>query len=825
MSTKPVNAKDLNTSIATQPIIDFTPINHFTAIESKQDTNQATRSLSDFTPTLIDSPSEDAIHIDSDSITGSVDHTLLFKGSPHLQRNGLNITAQEMSYCPNTDEVSANGKVHAIQDRNILNADTFTINTQTQVANAQSVNYFFNQPPARGYADRLISTLNKQRILNDASYTSCPIGNNDWLLKAKTLVLDEINQIGIAKNMHLQFMDIPIFATPYFEFPLGKERRSGFLLPSATYSSQSGLDLSVPYYFNLANHYDATLTTRLMTRRGIQLNANARYLTPYLQGNLNIDALPYDHLQKKSRWGLFSNHTYQLNQDILKDNEPAYTETNEKTNEEVIDKHKDEQNTAKKPVHSNQLTAGINIERVSDSSFFADLSRSNDWASKTILPNELWIQHQSNWGNLRLRASTYQILQDNTNQTITPYTRLPVIDWQLHPIYLPKLGGVTLDFTAQLARFTHKTEPQGIRSYFIPEITKHWLNNWGFFKAKAKLNMAHYSQIKGDTYQGNSQFTRAIPILSLDTGLIFERTMPWFNTHYGKKMVQHTLEPRLYFVYAPFKDQSNVPIFDSALTTFGLEQIFSDNTFIGQDRIANAKHLTPAFSTQWIDPDTGLSVLKATLGRRYYFSPQRVNLYDTTLFNESFHGTITNNNNPHTLPSSSDWLFAATGQLSNKFYIDTALQYDQNQHEVVNSNYTFRYTPAAHHVLSISKRFTKHTKHAIDISTQWRFKTNHAILGKIGYSLGIPNENLERKMTESLLGYEYDAGCWLFRIAAKRYINTANETATSLAFQLELSGLTQSKSNTIHMLSNDIPGYVPFKANPKWKEDNLGTFE
>ncbi len=774
-----VSAQSLMPSTTIQAINDFTPIEVPPAIKSAQILDP----LPDFISIAPNILSEQATTIDADSIMGSTDNTLSFKGSAYLQRSDLTVKADQIDYCPNSSEVSAQGQVIAVQGKDVLRAKNFRLNTQTNVGYAQSTEYFFDKANARGNAASLTSTIDRQRILTNASYTSCPVGNNDWLLKANKIILNEATQTGIAKGMSLRFMDVPIFATPYFEFPLGKDRRSGFLSPSTAYGSQSGIDVSIPYYFNLAPHYDATLTTRLMSRRGIQLNTQARYLTQYLQGNITVDALPYDNLRRQRRWGLFTNHTYQspVNQQ-----------------------------------QANVLTAGINIERVSDESFFADLSRSANAASQTILPNELWLRHQSKWATVSMRAGQYQTLQDKNQSIIAPYSRLPIIDLQLNPILLPKLGNITFDFNAQFARFTHKTATQGIRAYAIPQISRNWITDWGFIKAKAKLNMAHYTQLKGLSYLGNGQFSRAIPVLSLDTGLIFERTIPWFNTKQGgQQTVKNTLEPRLYFVYAPFKDQTAVPIFDSALTSFGLEQIFSDNIFIGQDRISNAAHITPAFTTQWLNPNTGLTVLKATVGRRYYFQPQRVNLQ----------GVSTHSNTTDDTTTSSDWLFAATGQLFDSLHIDTALQYDQSRREIVNSSYTMRYTPAIHQVFSLSKRFTKDTKNAIDLSGQWRFASNHAFLGKLGYSLGMPSEKLDRKVTESLLGYEYDAGCWLFRVAAKRYINTTNVRATSFSFQLELSGLTQSKSNTVNMLANSIPGYIPFKAKPTWTYDAFRTFE
>jgi LPS-assembly protein len=447
---------------------------------------------------------------------------------------------------------------------------------------------------------------------------------------------------------------------------------------------------------------------------------------------------------------------------------------------------------------------------VSDNTFFADLSRSADSATRTNLPTELWARYQANWGEINTRASHYQTLQDVTNSIVPTYERLPVVNIQLRPVVWQNLGGLTFDFNAQAARYKHPTLTQGSRVYAVPQLSHAWLPNWGFIKSKVQLNMVHYAGLNGISYTNTDRFSRAIPIASLDTGLIFERKTAWFS-----KVATQTLEPRLYFVYAPFKDQSTVPVFDSALSSFSLAQIFSDNVFTGQDRIANARHITPALTTEWLDPNTGTTLFKATIGKRYYFEPQRITLTGPSLpANTSGGNTV----------ASSDWLIAAVGQPLTSLYIDAALQYDQTNREVVNSAYSVQYKPASRKLLSLSRRFTKDIQDAFDIAWQWRMAANHAVLGKLAYSLGVPSINLNRGLTESLLGYEYDAGCWVFRIAMNRYVNTANVKATSFYFQLDLSGLTQVSSGSLDTLKKAIPGYTPFEGTPTWTYDAFRSF-
>jgi LPS-assembly protein len=502
-----------------------------------------------------------------------------------------------------------------------------------------------------------------------------------------------------------------------------------------------------------------------MTRRGVQLTANGRYLTESLNGDARFDWLPKDQVLGDKRWGMFTHHHFR----------------------------------------SGNWSAGLNAERVSDNSFFDDLTKSINSAAQTSLPTELWARYRAPWGEINARASRYQTLQDATNSIVPAYDRLPVVNLALTP---QSWNGIQFEMPAQATRFAHTNLVQGNRVYAVPQATYDYRPEWGFVTGKLALNTALYSNLNSANYAGTSNFKRALPVASLDTGLVFERESSWF----GKKTTQ-TLEPRLYFLYVPFKDQAAAPLFDTAQSGFSFAQIFSDNVFTGQDRIADAKHITPALSSRWIDAASGAELFKATLGKRYYFDPQRVQLTGPSLPVSTNAGA-----------TSSDWLFAAAGQITQQISIETALQYDQTNKEVVNSAYTLRFNPSARQLVTLSKRFTKNNQDALDLSWQWRVSPFSAVMGRVAYSLGVPSANLAKGLTETLLGYEYDAGCWVFRVAANRYNTTANTKATSLYFQLDLSGLTQVGSGSLETLKRNIPGYLPFESKPSWTYDAFRPF-
>ena len=701
----------------------------------------------------------------SDSLSGNPEDKLELRGQVDIQRDNTRVTAQQVDYDVVADEVLAKGGVVLQRGKDVLRAPEFKINLNTNEGYALNPEFFYGLHNGRGNASKLEMSLDRRQTLSQASYTSCQPGQDDWLLSAKTLTLDENTQTGTAKGAVLRFFDVPVLALPHFEFALGKDRRSGVLPPTVGYNTLSGLDVSTPYYFNLANNYDATVTTRLMTRRGLQLTAQTKYLTEQVNGDARFDWLPNDWVKKSQRWGAFTHHTYR----------------------------------------SGAWSAGLNVERVSDNAFFADLTKSINAAAQTSLPTELWGRYQASWGELNARASRYQTLQDASNSIVPAYDRLPVVNVQLNPMVW---NGVQLDLHAQSTRFVHNSLIQGNRSYAVPQLSYAYKPEWGFANAKWALNTAHYSQLSGAAYTGVRSFNRALPMASLDTGLSFERKSNWFGTSSTQM-----LEPRLYFLYVPFKDQAQAPLFDTALSGFSFSQIFSDNVFTGQDRIADAKHITPAITSRWIDSGSGAELFKATLGKRYYFDPQRVQLTGPALAVQ-----------PNAKPTSSDWLFAAGGRISPVWSVDAALQYDETNKEVVNSAYTVRYNPSQRQLVTVSKRFTKSTQDALDVSWQWRVSPNSAVMGRAAYSLGVPSANLAKGLTETLLGYEYDAGCWVFRIAANRYNTTANTKLTSIYFQLDLSGLTQVGSGSLETLKRNIPGYLPFESKPTWTYDAFRPF-
>lgn len=705
------------------------------------------------------------IQAQADTMLGSPEGSIQLRGQVKVEQTGMSLRAPEADYDALTDTLNARGGVVLTRGKDVLRTPSLLMQLGTLSGSAVTPEFFLAKNNARGNAQKLEMSEWRTQTFTDVNYTSCKPGQNDWVLKADTLLLDENTDTAHAKGAVLRFFDVPIFALPYFEFPMGKERRSGWLPPSAGINSISGFEVTAPYYLNLAHNYDAILNTRLMSKRGVQLSADSRYLGAEMNGSLRAEWLPKDSIKDDKRWGLFTHHQYT----------------------------------------QGPFSAGLGFERVSDNTYFADLSRSASEAARTSLPGEWWARYQADWGTLSARVSKYQTLQDASNSIVPTYDRLPVVDLSLKPI---TWQGLQFNVQGQSTRFAHRTLVQGDRHYAVPQVHYDYKTDAGFIIPKLALNLAQYSNLNGGNYAGTGHFSRALPMASLDTGLVFERDTHWFG-----QRAQQTLEPRLYFLYVPFKDQANVPVFDSALSGFSFAQIFSDNVFSGQDRVADAKHVTPALTSRWISAQSGAELFKATLGKRYYFSPQRVQLSGPSLAV-----------NPSATTTSSDWLLAAQGQLPMNFSVDAAMQYDQTNKEIVNSAYTIKYNPSQRRLISVSKRFTKNAQDAVDLSWQWRLGAGSAVVGRVAYSLGVPAANLAKGVSETLLGYEYDADCWTWRIAANRYNTTANTKATSIYLQLNFTGLSQLSSGSKDILNRNIPGYQPFDGKNTWTYDPYRPF-
>ena len=525
--------------------------------------------------------------VEADRIDGQQDVELAAEGNAVLKRDGATLYADRIVYREVLDEVEAQGNVVLERGTDRISGPKARVRLDEQSGAIDQPAYVFQREVVRGGMSRPVTGSGDASVLHlegenqyrleDATWSTCQPADPDWYLRAGELDLDYDREIGVARRGTVVFQDVPIFYMPWIEFPLVARRKSGFLTPTFGTSNKTGVDLTLPYYFNIAPNYDATLAPRYMSRRGLQLGGEYRYLTDRMNGSLRGEWLSNDSV------------TGQRNR------------------------------AAGSLRHAQTFGGGwsgaVDLNGVSDTRYFEDLSSSLAVASQTTLVRQASLSYApGGWWSAAALMQSHQTLSG-----VEPYRRLPQLTLAGNRSVL---GGGELDLSAEYVHFAHPTpgSAEGSRATFYPSLA--WPMGGTALTVIPKLGV-HHTQYSLDTplSGGRDSITRTLPIFSLDSSVVFERDTTWG----GRDMIQ-TLEPRLYYVNVPYRYQDDIPNFDSGLYDFNFTQIFAENIFSGGDRIANASQITAAVTSRLIDTDTGAERLRAVLGQRYYFVDQRVTL-------------------------------------------------------------------------------------------------------------------------------------------------------------------------------------------------------
>lgn len=622
---------------------------------------------------------------------------------------------------------------------------------------------------------------NKKRLKN-ARYTTCSADRDDWYLKASELEIDGYTKTAVARNATVEFQGVPILYTPWMNFSFANQRKSGFLAPTWGSTSLSGFQVVTPYYWNIAPNMDATFGPRLLSKRGVQFVSEFRYLGETYSGLNNIEYLPSDSTTGDTRYYAKLQHQQSF---------------------------------------GGGLSGGYNLEKTSDDKYFSEnlyysrLSTGIRNTSRIILPQNAYFNYRfgDNW-LLNGLVSKFQSLVDG----VAPYERLP----QLTLTNTQDFGPSTFNFTGQWVQFERNSRAltesvNGSRFVANPSISTTFARPYGYITPKIGVHHTSYNLTNATLAENGvanyESADRTLPIFSMDSGLFFDR-----NTRIVKTKYTQTLEPRLFYLYVPYKDQSNLPIFDTSEATLSYGALFLENQFTGYDRINDANQITLAVTTRMIESNSGQQRLAASIGQRIYFADQRVTL-------------------PGRLPSgdnTSDYFAAVTARLKNDWNVDIAGQYSDDRNKLIRSNISARYNPEPGKTFNFGYRYAE-SRFAtgilpgvsdpcftdpripcgqvgldqLNISAQWPLGYGFYGLGRWNYSLE------ESKPIEGLAGLEYDAGCWQARGVLQRIATPTADANYALFFQLELGGLASIGQNPMRLLTRGIPGYKPTGSIPE----------
>jgi LPS-assembly protein len=746
------------------------------------------------------------IHIDSNDAMLSVDGNAVLNGRVTVTQDQRSVSADSVTYDYSADKLDVKGKVDFLDPKLRVRSDSGSYETAGG-ANFNEAFFQLMDRNGRGFAKDIAVNPDGKVALDHVHYTSCPVGNEDWSLSASRISLDTQLQEGVAHNVTMRFKDVPIFYTPYISFPLGDERKSGVLFPSFGHSGSNGFDAEVPYYFNLAPNYDLTVTPGLLTARGVQLAEDFRYLTASSHGQLDATFLPNDKQQHDDR---------------------SYVRYTDVTD------------------IRHGLRFDADIASVSDSNYFQSFAVGTEQTSVTFLERRADLLYYDDAWRIRAQLQNFQTIDTTVDGGDRPYSRVPRI--QASALYPIKNSNFEFVFDSEAVNFLREAGPTGVRLNLSPEIRWSSRGPGYFFEPAVGYDFTQYD-LQDAGLGLPSTPTRALPYARLDTGLIFER-----NAGSQGQRTQ-TLEPRLVYSYVPYRNQDELPIFDSGLPDLNLTELFRTNRYVGSDRIGDANQVALAVTTRLFDTVTGTQYLSATIGQIRYFSIPRVGLpVDPLVAGAAQFAQNIPIVNPLQLPG--DALLIAHGQpfvpypgqyaygqygyglnrngavqalaitqqpgafpasdivaevaLTGYKHLGVNLDYQWNPYtsQTEKSEISVQYRPDPSRVINIGYRFQEGILKQWDGSFAWPIAEHWNTVGRWVYSLQ------DRQTIEQVAGFEYKSCCYKVQLVQRRYLSirpgttTAGGTLdTAIALQLELTGLSSVGKREDSFLEQSIRGY------------------
>ncbi len=701
---------------------------------------------------------------EGEELSGRPDREIRLLRNAQITRGESVINAGDIHYDVVDDRVDADGNVRILRSGDRFEGTALKLKLDTGVGYMDSPVYRLLRRNAQGHAKRVDFESEDVATVIDGVYTTCNGPDPDWYLKTSRLTLDQGTGIGEARNAVLVFKGVPIGGTPMVSFPLEESRKSGFLPPIFSTATNVGLQMTLPYYWDIAPNRDLTLFPRYMSNRGLMLGADARYLERDYSGETRLEFM----------------------------NDTSYT---------------DSLRYALSVRHNQTLAPGtklaVDFNRTSDDNYARDFPFTHVFErpgfNRRLLPETATVTYSPGgpWSGT-FKVSDFQVLQDaRGTQIIQPYARLPQVSLN----YLDEAdNGFSLAMASQYTRFIHPdpTLVQGDRVVVNPRVSYDFLQGTGYF---LRPSVSMHGTLYNLDRPLDPTPSRVLPSVSLDSGLVFERNTSLF----GRDGLQ-TLEPRAFYTYTPYLAQNDgrYPKFDTTIADLSYAMMFRENRFIGNDRIGDANQVTLAMTSRFLETD-GAERLRLALGQRFNFTPPRVGLENELTVNTS--------------DEKSDLLLLASGRVSHETRIDANLQYNQTKSEINRVKLGVNWQPEPMKVLNVQYRrdsrdlgadfpWTKYE--LLDVSAQWPIAARWYGVGRVNYLLD------ESRVGQALAGIEHQADCWIFRVVGQRLPTAAGVVNTAIFLQLELNGLSSLGMSPLHALRFNIPGYQPLspQANP-----------
>ena len=689
-------------------------------------------------------PNDKEVHVRADNSEGDYLRAD-FSGSVEMHQGDKHLFAPELTYRHEEGKADLNRGGVISSPQAAIEGIKGHYDSGAQTASFEEAEYYMRgkQQAAVGSAKNArFDRKNNRDDFESVTWTTCPRLHPAWHLKARTLMLDHNRERGVARDMTLRIGKIPVFYLPYFSFPISSARQSGFLIPSMGSSEERGFEVSIPYYWNIAPNQDATFTFRPMTKRGLMADAEYRFLGEKQEGTLYGALLANDRKRPHHpRWSWRGTHQYHFN---------------------------------------DQWHTDLLHQQVSDVDYVKDLTTDFRLYDEWYLERHFTLYGNTDYGNLMLRAQDYQRIDPVVSEADKPYSRAPQLTYN-HSI---KNGNWRYDVSAEAVHF-RKDELGGANRYSGDVSAAYRLDAaYGYIEPQISANYAHYDySTRKDKLRGKHH-DRFLPTFSFDSKLTFERNFGW----QGEDWTQ-TLEPRLYYLYTPYKDQSEIPDFDTDERSLSWNWLFARNRFVGEDRIGDANQLTTSVSSSFYRNHDGQEKLRLSLGQIQYFKDRRVQLGDKA----------TEKQGRSVLVSEGLYQIDQHWRLYGLTYWDT--QKHRNERDVISLDYHLdrdRFINLAHH-------YNRRDYNQTTLAATWRINPQWRLFYRSDYS------HRHHRLFNHVSGVEYNDCCWAWRLAGKHWRDRPGDDQKHSAIYLEfvLKGLGNMGSRSGRMLQKEIHGFTP----------------
>jgi LPS-assembly protein len=714
----------------------------------------------------------------ADKVPQNNQTTLALEGNVSMTSATSQLKADKLFNDKTKQQILASGGVSVETYDSLLRAESFVGNQKTKRSKLTEVDFHFFANNANGKAEYIETNEQNVATLKELTYSTCPANNESWRFSASELQLDQQSGWGEAWGMWLKVKGIPVFYFPYVNFPLGEQRKTGILQPALSNDDKNGLDVLLPFYWNISPHTDATFNFRNIQNRGSQFGTEIRYLTESTESELSFEWLADDRLVNsilalepglsggrygldEDRWALSFNSNFQLSQ---------------------------------------HWSGKVNASKVSDRDYFTDLGAgvidSYGTNSQTQLVSQFDISYQDDiWLVSLLAESTQSLVGDE------PYRILPSI--LASADYYHQDSGLHWQFTSDLTQYTHTdiNQIEGIRVNLAPSLSYPIRTTYSWFTPKLTYQSTRYQQDSVNN-QSKIDINRNLPIVSIDSGLYFDRTIEW-----NDKSVTHSLEPRAFYAYIPFREQQQINNFGSRLPEFSFSQLWQANRFAGVDRVGDTNHLAFALTNRFTDEQTGEQLFAFSFGRKNYFEDRRVLLDEVNRSEISTHST---------------WLAELSYQPSSVVELSGFIEWsDDNRDANINSGTNLarsqiKFEPKPNHIVNLSHRLRNKdgfNNEEIDLSFAWPINDEWRVVGRWYNDIEVG------RTSETLFGFEYQSCCFAINLVTRRYLDvrldafgnpvteSLNQFNSGIELQFVFKGLGSAGNDVSRLLEKSIRGY------------------